>query len=251
MHGAVAEQASGIVRSERSAAVKAVWWHSEAHALLFHLFFCSLLLPALPPCPLPTLSSLLLPIAVGCYCYLSAGWWNSRPCCRLCASGSAAPLGRPNAASSPTLLCYWFALDACCFSFLSCLVLGLAHALVQALVDGPATLTGVSRQTIPFRNLSLTSIKLEIPRAVRTGTLTKAFTKADVLGQWQKSSWAKKLARHQTRSELGDFDRFKLMLLRKKKSLLINREFAKLRRAANPQAKKAASAKKPAAAKKA
>jgi large subunit ribosomal protein L14e len=178
--------------------------------------------------------------------------WNSFPCRRRCASGSAAPLGYWNAASSPPLLCCWFALDACCFSFLFWLVLPLAcAALVQALVDGPASLTGVSRQTIPFRNLSLTSIKLEIPRAVRTGTLTKAFTKADVLGQWQKSSWAKKLARHQTRSELGDFDRFKLMLLRKKKSLLINREFAKLRRAANPQAKKAASAKKPAAAKKA
>jgi len=121
----------------------------------------------------------------------------------------------------------------------------------RALVDGPATLTGVSRQTIPFRNLSLTSIKLDIPRAVRTGTLTRAFTKADVLGQYQKTSWARKAARHATRSNLGDFDRFKLMLLRKKKSQLINREFAKLRRAANPQAKKAAGAKKAAASKKA
>lgn len=127
-------------------------------------------------------------------------------------------------------------------------------SVVQALIDGPASLTGVSRQTIPFRNLSLTSIKLEIPRAIRTGTLTKAFTKADVLGQWQKTTWARKLARHATRSSLGDFDRFKLMLLRKKKSMLINKEFGKLRRAANPQkgaAKKAPAAKKPAAAKKA
>lgn len=116
-------------------------------------------------------------------------------------------------------------------------------------------MTGVARQTIPFRNLSLTAIKLEIPRAVRTGTLAKAFTKADVLGQWQKTTWARKLARHATRSSLGDFDRFKLMLLRKKKSMLINKEFGKLRRAASPQskaaAKKAPAAKKPAAAKKA
>ena len=124
--------------------------------------------------------------------------------------------------------------------------------ILQALIDGPVTLTGVPRQTIPFRNLSLTSIKLEIPRAIRSGTLAKAFTKADVLGQWQKTTWARKLARHATRSALGDFDRFKLMLLRKKKSMLINKEFGKLRRAANPQAKKAAAgAKKPAAAKKA
>jgi len=117
----------------------------------------------------------------------------------------------------------------------------------RALIDGPVSLTGVSRQTIPFRNLSLTAIKLEIPRAVRTGTLTKAFTKADILGQWQKTSWARKIARTETRSNLGDFDRFKLMLLRKQKSQLIGREFGKLRRAANPKA----AAKKPAAAKKA
>jgi len=109
----------------------------------------------------------------------------------------------------------------------------------RALVDGPATLTGVARQTIPFRNLSLTPIKIDIPRSVRTGTLTKAFTKADVLGQWQKTSWARKAARFSTRSNLSDFDRFKVMLLRKKRSQLVNKEFGKLRRAANPQAKKA------------
>ena len=109
----------------------------------------------------------------------------------------------------------------------------------RALIDGPASLTGVSRQTIPFRNLSLTAIKLEIPRAVRTGTLTKAFTKADIIGQWKKTTWARKLARSEARSNLGDFDRFKLQLLRQKKSNLVNKEFGKLRRAANPQAKKA------------
>lgn len=86
----------------------------------------------------------------------------------------------------------------------------------RALVDGPATLTGVSRQTIPFRNLSLTNIKLEIPRAVRTGTLTKAFVKADVQGQFAKTAWAKKQARFAQRANLGDFDRFKLQLLRQK-----------------------------------
>mgnify|MGYP001039788743 CR=1 FL=1 len=112
----------------------------------------------------------------------------------------------------------------------------------RALIDGPATLTGVSRQTIPFRNLSLTAIKLDVPRAVRPGTLAKAFTKADVLGQFKKTAWAKKQARAEVRKNLSDFDRFKLMLLRQKKANLINKEFGKLRRAANP-AKKAAAKK--------
>jgi large subunit ribosomal protein L14e len=132
------------------------------------------------------------------------------------------------------------------FGFLS--TLRFAFPPLQALIDGPASLTGVTRQTIPFRNLSLTAIKLDIPRSVRTGTLTKAFTKADILGQFKKTTWARKQERHAVRQSLGDFDRFKLMLLRQKKSALVNKEFSKLRRAANPQkggAKKAAA--KPAA----
>merc|ERR1719409_555647 len=64
----------------------------------------------------------------------------------------------------------------------------------RALVDGPAHITGMARQTFPLRQLSLTSIKMTIPRSIKTGTLTKLFVKEDVMGQYKKTSWAKKAA---------------------------------------------------------
>ena len=45
----------------------------------------------------------------------------------------------------------------------------------RALIDGPAIYTGVERQTIPYRQLSLTEILLPIQRSVRSSTLAKAF----------------------------------------------------------------------------
>lgn len=79
--------------------------------------------------------------------------------------------------------------------------------------------------------MSLTDIKLPIARGVRAGTLIKAAAKADLNGQWSKTNWAKKAVKQELRRNLSDFDRFKVMLLRKKKSMLVNKEFSKLRRA--------------------
>lgn len=62
----------------------------------------------------------------------------------------------------------------------------------RAFVDGPANITGVKRQSISFKNLSLTDIVIDIPRSVRQKALAKAFEKADVMGQWEKTAWAKK-----------------------------------------------------------
>ena len=51
--------------------------------------------------------------------------------------------------------------------------------------------------------------------------------------KWKATSWAKKLERQHIRRNLTDFDRFKLMIARKKKRDVINREVAKLKKAAN------------------
>jgi len=88
------------------------------------------------------------------------------------------------------------------------------------LVDGPRDQTGVHRQQYNFKRLSLTPIKLSIPRNARLSTLTKAFKTADVLGQWAKSGTAQRFANQKIRRTLSDFDRFKLMLLKKKVRVL-------------------------------
>ena len=41
------------------------------------------------------------------------------------------------------------------------------------------------------------------------------------MAAWKKSAWAQKLDNKQKRANLGDFDRFKLMVARKQRSALI------------------------------
>jgi large subunit ribosomal protein L14e len=85
------------------------------------------------------------------------------------------------------------------------------HARV--LVDGPQT--GVPRQSVSFKRCALTSIVVKIPRTIKTASLTKALIKQDLNAMWAQTGWAKKLAVRELRSNLTDFDRFKLMVCRK------------------------------------
>jgi large subunit ribosomal protein L14e len=59
-------------------------------------------------------------------------------------------------------------------------------------------------------------LTIEIPKSARLGTLRKAFTKAQVLQKWEQTSWAKKLALKKKKASLSDFERFKVMVSRKK-----------------------------------
>ena len=59
-------------------------------------------------------------------------------------------------------------------------------------------------------------LQVDIPRTVRTVTLSKKFQAADIVNKWNNSTMAKRLANQQTRRSLGDFERFQLMVLRKK-----------------------------------
>jgi len=91
----------------------------------------------------------------------------------------------------------------------------------KALIDGPADITGVARMKINFRRLALTDIKVEISRCPKAGAIKAAWEKADVMATWEKSSWAKRRARQAKRASLSDFDRFKVMCLRKEKAKIL------------------------------
>ena len=103
----------------------------------------------------------------------------------------------------------------------------------RALVDGPASRTGVKRHMLNFKRMSLTDIKIDIPLNARQRTLGKAFDAADVNGTFAGSSWGKKLERKRKRSAMNDFDRFKLMIAKKQKSRAVNNTLKKLRAKAN------------------
>merc|ERR1719198_2486310 len=80
---------------------------------------------------------------------------------------------------------------------------------------------------MPIRRLSLTDFKCAIPRGAREKTLRLALEKDDVMNKWKATSWAKKLQARNTRSNMGDFDRFKLMVARKKRASAVKKSLKK------------------------
>jgi len=107
----------------------------------------------------------------------------------------------------------------------------------RALVDGPVDVTGVHRQTVPFKALALTPITITIARGPRPSTLSKALKEAKVMEQWEASSWATKLKAQRLKKTLNDFDRFKNMVAHKKRTNEVNRLFAKMKRQPQPKKK--------------
>merc|ERR1712216_953377 len=62
----------------------------------------------------------------------------------------------------------------------------------RCVVYGPTS--GVARQIIGYKRLSLTDIKIELGRGAKAGTVAKAWAAQDVEGKWAATSWGKKLA---------------------------------------------------------
>merc|ERR1712087_515864 len=86
--------------------------------------------------------------------------------------------------------------------------------LRRVIVDGPTT--GVLRQQIPIKWLALTGLKCNIERGAREKTLKAALNAEDIFGKWEKTNWCKKMRGEEARKQLNDFDRFKVMLAKKK-----------------------------------
>jgi large subunit ribosomal protein L14e len=89
----------------------------------------------------------------------------------------------------------------------------------RVLLDGPCS--GVAREVYPLKRLSITDLKVTIYKGARTGTVTKAWNDNNIGDKWTASSWGKKHAQHKRRAELTDFDRFSVMIHRKRRAFLI------------------------------
>eukprot|EP01116_Phalansterium_solitarium_P013969 TRINITY_DN31447_c0_g1_i1.p1 TRINITY_DN31447_c0_g1~~TRINITY_DN31447_c0_g1_i1.p1 ORF type:complete len:152 (+),score=56.27 TRINITY_DN31447_c0_g1_i1:66-521(+) len=109
----------------------------------------------------------------------------------------------------------------------------------RALVDGPSDVTGVPRQAIQIKWLSLTKFKIAVPRAARLKTLRKVFEKEGVQKKFEATTWAKKLAARAKRASLSDFDRFKVLLAKKRRSGVMRAAVNKLKKEHNVNAQKA------------
>ncbi|KAG7866953.1 hypothetical protein KL918_003148 [Ogataea parapolymorpha] len=94
----------------------------------------------------------------------------------------------------------------------------------RVLIDGPA----IQRQSISLGKTVLTPLVLEgLPRGARTATVSKKWTAADIDAKWAKTSWAKKIAQRERRSQLTDFERFQVLVLKKQRNYAVKKAIAK------------------------
>eukprot|EP00823_Brevimastigomonas_motovehiculus_P000159 TRINITY_DN10271_c0_g1_i1.p1 TRINITY_DN10271_c0_g1~~TRINITY_DN10271_c0_g1_i1.p1 ORF type:complete len:189 (+),score=71.66 TRINITY_DN10271_c0_g1_i1:59-625(+) len=118
-----------------------------------------------------------------------------------------------------------------------CVIIDVVDA-TSALVDGPMSVTGVHRQIVNFKRLSLSPFKLTIQRNQRPKLLEQKMKAAKIMDLWSQTTWGKKIAAQKLKRSYNDFDRFKNMIVHKKQMYLIGREVAALKRAL-PKQKKA------------
>ena len=69
----------------------------------------------------------------------------------------------------------------------------------------------------------MTDFRIEIARNASFSEMKAAFEEANIAEKWAATSWAKKKATKVRRSKLSDFDRFKVMVLRKKKAAALKK----------------------------
>lgn len=89
---------------------------------------------------------------------------------------------------------------------------------LQVLVDGPSTKekAGVPRHSSSLANLIVTPIVIaKLPRAAGRAPVAKAWKEQKVDEKWDESAWAKRRDRREKRRALTDFERFKVLRLRK------------------------------------
>lgn len=103
------------------------------------------------------------------------------------------------------------------------------------LVDGPSSQEEkiVPRHALALSHATLTPFVIpKLPRAAGTGPVRKLWQNEDIDGKFASSSWAKKNAQAERRKNLTDFERFKVLRLKKQvrfetSSLFLRAEIAR------------------------
>ncbi|KAL1311339.1 hypothetical protein AAFC00_001515 [Neodothiora populina] len=104
----------------------------------------------------------------------------------------------------------------------------------RVLIEGPSSKPEavVPRHAISLSHVSLTPVVIEkLPRASGHGALKAAWEKAGVEKSWENSAWAQNRERSSKRKQLSDFERFKVMRLRKQARFEVRKTVAAARTA--------------------
>ncbi|KAI0802446.1 ribosomal protein L14-domain-containing protein [Xylaria sp. FL0064] len=104
----------------------------------------------------------------------------------------------------------------------------------RVLVDGPSAdeKLVVPKGPVALSDVFLTDLSLEIPRALRTGTLKTFWEKAEIDKKWLASKWAQRSQRTERRKALTDFQRFQLLRAKKQQRYEVRKALAKVKAAA-------------------
>ncbi|KAF2404761.1 60S ribosomal protein L14-B [Trichodelitschia bisporula] len=105
----------------------------------------------------------------------------------------------------------------------------------RVLVDGPSDDEdkAVPRHAAALANVALTPIVIEkLPRAIGNGALKSAWKAAEVEKKWESGVFAQRRAQSAKRRSLNDFERFKVMRLRKQVRFEEKKALAKIRASA-------------------
>ncbi|KAL8885181.1 MAG: hypothetical protein Q9192_006688, partial [Flavoplaca navasiana] len=100
----------------------------------------------------------------------------------------------------------------------------------RVLVDGPSKKENnqVPRHAVGLNNMIITPIVIpKLPRAAGRGPVARAWEKAEVDSKWEQSAWAKRRDQREKRQGLSDFERFKVMKLKKQARFEVRKSMAK------------------------
>ncbi len=87
----------------------------------------------------------------------------------------------------------------------------------RVLIDGE----NIQRQVIPITRLQLTKQVVKVGRGARTSSVRKIISKENVSQTYAKSTIGQHYARQERRQNLTDFERFKVLVLRRRLSKLL------------------------------
>ena len=99
----------------------------------------------------------------------------------------------------------------------------------RVIISGPGL--GVPRSVITIRRIELTKFKIpNVQYGVKEGELKKAIDSFKLLERFNKSSRGQKILNSHKRSQLGDFDRFKVTILKRKLAKASRTQINKLKK---------------------
>ena len=113
-------------------------------------------------------------------------------------------------------------------------ILTTTKVLIQGLKGG------VKRQELSLRRVTLTDYKLDIKRGAKEAEVFKAIEDFKLEDKFKTSTYYKKNEIRQKRANLTDFDRFKVMRLRQKRSILRHKACKGIKSNAAPKKKEKA-----------